>query len=352
MSALPNPIANGYCKTVGLDIGYSNLKVAYGSGPSPETFCLPSGSGPAKDLVQSLSDSKTNGSRRDGVSVWLTNRYGLEEEWVAGVDWSHFGGSRIAKLDPDYARSMQYKALFLAALASLNATQVDLLVTGLPVEHFYDTKLVSDIQAMFTGRQKLRPNRFVNVSKVECMPQPAGGYVSFLSSAKDQATQDRFASSRVLVLDPGYFSFDWALFDQHGLVRQSSSNSTRAMSTVCERVSRYIRDDLCAGNISRERLERAIRQGDEKILVGSRELTLKEILQDVLPGMTELALQDVTSSLRGQQGDDINYVFLVGGGGRFYYDAVRKVFPSYIEVILDYDPVTANARGYWGYGDR
>lgn len=110
---------------VGLDIGYSNLKLAcQGSAASnPQDFILPAGAAPLADLPHKL------GGGVDDQGVMVVDVDGVR--WAAGVDQSGLDGTR--QLHHDYPSTKPYKALFQAALLMSEADQVEHLVTGLPV---------------------------------------------------------------------------------------------------------------------------------------------------------------------------------------------------------------------------
>ena len=347
MNAQFHRAADGYYKTVGLDVGYSNLKVAFGSGRIPDTFCMPSGCGPANRVNQAVF---ADHSGTKGVRVSIKNANGLMEEWLAGVDRTAFGGTRPATLDDKYSDSLEYKALFHAALAHLGASRVSLLVTGLPVGHFLDKVHVQRLKAQLKGRHEVAPGRVVQVDDVEIQSQPSGGFATLVSEADNDQIALSYLDERVLVLDPGFFSFDWALFHKGALVPDASNNSQRAVSAICDDISKYIRQTLDGGSFSRERLEEALRNGDETILIGGEQYRLDEILKEVSSELATHAMQEVSNALRLQV-DGINYLYLVGGGAPYFAEAARKAFPR-CKVIEARDPVTANARGYFHLGDR
>jgi plasmid segregation protein ParM len=114
---------------LGIDIGYSNLKLAYGSkGASPTTLLRPAGAAPA-DRFSSRFDGK---AQDDFLHVQVNG-----EPFIAGVApdraelWSR-------SLHADYASSASYQALFHAGLLLSEMEHIDILVTGLPVTQYLD----------------------------------------------------------------------------------------------------------------------------------------------------------------------------------------------------------------------
>ena len=98
---------------IGLDIGYSNLKLAFGDvdkGGTPRptvTRVLPGGAGRLSDLPIRLGKGEGDA---DAIVVNVNG-----EKWVAGVDQARLETS-MRELHADYPASDAYQALFHAAL--------------------------------------------------------------------------------------------------------------------------------------------------------------------------------------------------------------------------------------------
>ena len=110
---------------VGLDIGYSNLKLAYGnSEKGMQTAIRPAGAAPADRF-----GSRFDGKEQDDFLHVLVG----DEPFIAGVS-SDRAEMWERSLHSEYARTPSYTALFHAGLLLSGMTEVDVLVTGLPVE--------------------------------------------------------------------------------------------------------------------------------------------------------------------------------------------------------------------------
>ena len=108
---------------------------------------------------------------------------------------------------------------------------------------------------------------------------------------KRQATE--IEDSRVLVVDPGFFSVDWVLISNGELRRQSCGTSLEASSVILDEAVRLIAQDF-GGNVGRERLEHTLRKGHPQVrLLGERvEVApyLKKAADKVGPIVTTLSL--------------------------------------------------------------
>lgn len=180
---------------VGIDIGYSGLKLAYGpSDGKMKTVLRPAGAAPADRF----------GSRFDGRS---------QDEFlhvmVDGVPFIAGASTDRAEmwersLHADYEKTDSYKALFHASLLLSEMKKIDLLVTGLPVNQFQDDARRKELEMRFTGEHQITPKRTVIVKKVKVVAQPIGGMLDYINQAHaDKDHVEITDEHRVLVVDPG-----------------------------------------------------------------------------------------------------------------------------------------------------
>jgi hypothetical protein len=84
--------------------------------------------------------------------------------------------------------------------------RIDLLVTGAPVHQFgsHATRL----KELLTGTHTIRPRSTVEIVDVKVAIQPVGGLIAYTREVPNWKHQkDR----TYLLIDPGYFTFDWIL---------------------------------------------------------------------------------------------------------------------------------------------
>ena len=108
---------------LGIDIGYSNLKIAYGDSAlrDPKVEVFPSGAAPM-DAV----GPRFNGERR--ATVLVEGR-----PWIAGEPQAGLLRPSQRGLDDNFPATDYYRALLNYALLRAGREHVDHLVTGLPV---------------------------------------------------------------------------------------------------------------------------------------------------------------------------------------------------------------------------
>jgi len=153
----------------------------------------------------------------------------------------------------------------------------------------------------------------------------------------------------VLVLDAGYYSFDWAVIVAGELRRGASGTSLEAMSVLLERAAARIAEQH-GGRPQPLALEAALRQGREHVLVLGQRIPLKPALENAAREVGGVALEALRQALR-REATNVDLVVVTGGGGALYGREATALFPG-AEVRLARYPVGANARGYFHYGRR
>ena len=198
---------------LGIDIGYSNLKLACGDpGGEPRVVLRPAGAAPADRLGERIA---SNGEE-DFLRVLVNG-----EPFVAGLSpdraelWSR-------ELHEDYPSTASYRALFHAGLLLAELEQIDRVVTGLPVNQYLNRELRERLAEQMRGEHQITPRRKIAVGEVKVVPQPVGGFVDYVWGLPDAS---EIEDSRVLVVDPGFFSVDWVLISNGELRRQSCGTS-------------------------------------------------------------------------------------------------------------------------------
>ena len=182
---------------LGIDIGYSNLKLAYGpQGAEPKVLLRPAGAAPADRLGE-----KIGGNGEEDFLRVLVNG----EPFVAGLSpdraelWSR-------ELHEDYPSTNSYRALFHAGLLLSELDQIDLVVTGLPVNQYLNPELRERLAAQMQGEHQITPRRKITVSKVKVVPQPVGGFVDHVWSLQDATEiedmhRDKYRLSAGVLID-------------------------------------------------------------------------------------------------------------------------------------------------------
>ncbi|WP_217191067.1 ParM/StbA family protein [Pseudomonas shirazica] len=317
---------------LGLDIGYSNVIGVFGSGDSqPESIIRPSQAAPLSLLP---GDS---GLRPGEVIVE-----------VGGTSWVAFAApGRVQEgreLHEDYTSSQAYEALFKGTLlhAAGENDVIDCLVTGLPVSQARDKEYVEALVKRMTGTHRITPKREVTVKRVHVVAQPIGTLTEIY--CKSDAS-DVIEESVSIIIDPGFFSVDWVVFDHRELVVNSSSSSLKAMSVVLEACNEEIAKDH-GGIPGVEKIEHALQSGKSYILLYGRKVELAEYLERAAERVIPFVFTEIKQGLRFLKGRAIDCVILGGGGASLYEPFARKEFPEAM-VVKPENSVKSNAEGFW-----
>jgi plasmid segregation protein ParM len=324
---------------IGLDVGYSNLKIAVGEAAgAPQLILRPAGAAPLDRLGEQIGAARLP----EAIVVEVD-----AERWAAAVEPARFEGWQRS-LHEDYAATPAFRALVKAALVLANRPVVDRLVTGLPVAQARASRHREALRRALVGRHFTERGTF-EVGEVRVVPQPIGAFVDLLWSDLDADTLARIEEGTVLVLDAGYYSFDWAVIVAGELRRGASGTSLEAMSVLLEHAASRIADEH-GGRPQPLALEALLRQGREQVLVLGQRVALKPLLERVAREVGGVALEALRQALR-RETTNVDLVVVTGGGAVLYVRPAAALFPG-AEVRLARDPVGANARGFFHYGGR
>jgi plasmid segregation protein ParM len=324
---------------IGLDVGYSNLKIAVGEAAgAPHLILRPAGAAPVDRLGEQIGAARLP----EAIVVEVD-----AERWAAAVEPARFEGWQRS-LHEDYAATPAFQALVKAALVLANRPVVDRLVTGLPVTQARAPRHREALRRALVGRHVTARGTF-EVGEVRIVPQPIGAFVDLLWSDLDTDTLARIEEGTVLVLDAGYYSFDWAVIVAGELRRGASGTSLEAMSVLLERAASRIADEH-GGRPQPLALEALLRQGREQVRVLGQRVALKPLLERVAREVGGVALEALRQALR-RETTNVDLVVVTGGGAELYVRQAAALFPG-AEVRLARDPVGANARGFFHYGGR
>ncbi len=316
---------------IGLDIGYSNLKMCIGTEDKHKTMVMP---------VGVMPDEGMRGFGFDPQSENVCRVLVDGKPYFAGVSPDAMSG-RQRTLHADYPSTVDYRAMFAAALLSSTYKEIDCLVTGLPVEQFLDSSRVTALKESLTGTFKITPKREVEVKQVIVAPQPIGGYMNAVSYKPE------LEQMRVLVMDPGFFSVDWVSIHHGAVVSGTLGTSLKAVSVLLDAASTDIYREY-GGRVSVEDLEQSIRSGKGTVFLFGEAIEVAPHLEKASEEVGAEVTKSVLSCIREVK-SEVDCLLLVGGGASLYESAARKAFPRSKVVIPD-DSVTSNADGFWRIG--
>lgn len=324
-----------YMNILGLDIGYSNLKLTYGkSGQVPSEVIVPSGAAPESCLPHGIRMTD------EGMQVLIAG-----DPWRIGLPHGRFDEWSRA-LHQNYSAAPGYLALFYGALGLTGQTRFDKIVTGLPVAHWQDASLRQKLIHKLQGSHEIATGRLVDVVEVEVIPQPLGAYLERLWQSERDAIV--LCEGRVLVVDPGFYSVDWIVIEGGALRKSGSGSSLDAMSVLIRKAVVLIEEQY-QGQVSAEAIEDALRRGRSEIFLFGKPVPLESYLEEASEMVTHQVVEQLRESLRRETGS-IDVVILAGGGAPYYRYAVMGAFGQ-SRVMMSKHPERANARGFFYFGE-
>ena len=336
---------------LGLDIGYGNVKMAYGY--AGKDFAdlkkkLTVKSFPATFMkIISEDPTLTYKLKNEEKIVKFKEREKEHDYVVFAKDSSKlptFEDDRC--LDVFYPQTEQYMVLFLGALLETRQKEIDLLVIGLPVDQAKKSDKIEYVKKRLTGTFQPSRGKTVTVKEVMVIAQPVGAYFSFASNSPNPP--EAFQQS-TLFIDTGFYSVDWVLMVS-GIIRERSSGSNpNAVSMIIEDTVFRVASEQNGGDvIGATRFEDAVRGGRNYVVSKGKKIEFGNVFGECSENRVTSVIRSIKKAVRADEKlfDD---VVLVGGGASYLEAAVREYFPRQ-NVFLEANNLTANAEGFYWYG--
>ena len=343
-----------------IDVGFGLVKLSLPHDGGVRFMSFPSMAIPAD-----ASAVRTLGTRRRDTFDVPVN--GANYEVGRDVGLAQAGGNFGRDVTDEFYRGAIYEALTKGALrymAEAGDSVVDMLVLGLPVNQYNDSKRRDYLRSRYEGEIELGDGKTIQVRKVMVQAQPMGGYAG-LDDHLD-ALNDVIASNpgaleplpsgealddlAVLMVDPGEHTLDWLLIQQ-GTINPRASGA--ASDAGRHRVVRAVLDSLVAeigrplGPAVLPRLNEALRTGKPVKLAGVAH-DLKRF-DPVVTSVIEDSINRMVDGLRDAH-EIIDLMVIVGGHPERYRDVLAKRFPA-IPVFVMPDAMEANVRGFQMIGE-
>lgn len=244
-------------------------------------------------------------------------------------------------LNKDYPDTAHYLALFRGALAYLGKPEIDLLVTGLPVNYFNQYK--DRLAARLTGEHPFPDGATVRVREARVMPQPLGGY---LSCAIGSGRFQEIREANCLIVDVGFYTLDYLTCRGMQVIDERSGSNPGGMSHVLNRLAQEVTKEQGDPFSDINALDAGLRNHNVIQWFGE-EYNFSHLLPRAQP-VIEDACRGIANTVGSAR--DIRTIILVGGGARMFEPALRRLYPRN-EVLVSDDAIYANVRGFQLAGD-
>ena len=326
---------------IGLDIGYSAVKLAYGRDKLPETTTLPVGAAPIADVRGGIDGQMNLGS---GQLVMVN-----EVEWAAGLKPSeirHY--TRV--MDENYPKEPRYLALARAALATCKSKTVDCLVTGLPVAQWNKAEERAALTSLLEGRHYIRHDLVVDVKNVRVIPQPSGALTSHMMTQAGLAPANQIGKEEsVLIVDPGHYSMDWVVVHEGSLNTDAAGSTFAAGDEIVSACTAALQSKH-GNKVNAQKIERALLAGSTSLTFGvdsANALDFRAELEAEADKIVSRNLMPIKASIRSvMKNSGVDVVLVTGGCADLFAPALRRVFPD-SRVVIAQAGVMANAKGFY-----
>jgi len=343
-----------------IDVGFGLVKasVRHAGGVAFINF-------PSMAIPADASAVRTLGTRRrDTFDVPVG---GASYEVGRDVGLAQAGGSFGRDVTDEFYRGPIYEALTKGALRYMleaGDPVIDLLVLGLPVNQYNDSKRRDYLRSHYEGDIPVGDGKKITVRKVLVQAQPMGGYAALdehldalndviaktPGALKPLASGEALDDLSVLMIDPGEHTLDWLLIQQGSINPRASGAASDAGR---HRVVRSVLDSLVAevgrplGPAVMPRINDALRSVSPVKLAGvAHDL---QHFEPVIVTVIEDCINRMVDGLRDAP-EIVDLMVLVGGHPERYRDALVKRFPA-IPVFIMPDSMEANVRGFQMIGE-
>ena len=343
-----------------IDVGFGLVKLSVRKGNGIDFINFPSMAIPAD-----ASAVRTLGTRkRDTFDVPVN---GADYEVGRDVGLAQAGGSFGRDVTDEFYRGSIYEALTKGALRYMleaGDSVIDMLVLGLPVNQYNDSKRRDYLRSHYEGEIPVGDGKTITVRKVLVQAQPMGGYAALddhletlndviaktPGALKPLASGEALDDLSVLMIDPGEHTLDWLLIQQGSINPRSSGAASDAGR---HRVVRSVLESLVAevgrplGPAVMPRINEALRSNSPVKLAGvAHDL---EHFEPIIMTVVEDCINRMVDGLRDAH-EIIDLMVLVGGHPERYRDVLAKRFPA-IPVFIMPEPMAANVRGFQMIGE-
>ncbi len=318
-----------------IDVGYGFTK--YSNGRDGDGF-LRCGSFPSFAPMASMNTDMTGGvvSKRNTVTIHIGDK-----KFEVGPDVEYALDNYDARvLHEGYTRTPEYLALLRGALHYMSVKEIELLMVGLPVSHLGAN--AREMVSRLTGIHNVGNGKTVNVRNVRVVAQPIGGFMDY---AWNNDLFDRISNQTSLIIDPGFFTFDWVVARGIRPIVPRCGHHNGSVWMVLRCIADAIGRKFKINYNDFSQIDTGLREG--VMTVNGETIRLEDFMTEARQAMH----RPVTTmmSIIGKH-SDINNIVLVGGGSRMFQPAISEAFPSR-EIIVVENAVYANVRGFQVAGE-
>lgn len=290
---------------LGLDIGFGFTKATNGK----DYLMFKSLIGEAEE-IQFLSDFALT-SLTESLHVTIDNNH-----YFLGDYAEKQSSVRHYTLDQDKLVTDFLKVLALTAIGLLSEKYVPLhVVSGLPVMYYREYR--EKFSKILMGHHEItyhKPDgtetlRRINISKIRMIPQPFGSMLNILLNERGKMVNRDLARQKVGVVDIGFNTTDYILFDKLHYINRGSKTINLGISDCFRQIAEKIRQKSGI-SIDLYRLYTPVVSGAIKLK--GQEYNLDKTREQIFKQTAETIANEVNQSWADDW--DLDTLILTGGG--------------------------------------
>ncbi len=226
------------------------------------------------------------------------------------------------------------------------------VVTGLPVGYLKrDTKKLKE---MIRGNHKItyhNPNgedetRQVQIDKVHVIPQPIGSIFNLIFDESGNLTNKALANSKLGVVDIGFKTTDFSIFDHLQYIERGSSTMDTGISKCFSVIANKLRQESNI-NVELYRIFQFVESG--MIKIKGKEYNISNLKKRVYTHSAAAIASDLNRLWENDW--DIDSILLSGGGSvPLAEHLVPNIEGNVIPISRDIDARFNNVQGYCKFG--
>ncbi len=329
---------------IGVDTGYSAVKIYSEVAGNPRTLIFPSVTGDA----QFADDFLGSGDETDFIAELSIEPGVIRNVGDTAVRLNRGGETTTDR--EEFTRTYN-PALTIAGLARFLVDKKlpvpHTVVVGLPV-NFYSTyrdamakSLMGEHQVKLYRRDRsVRAEVEMAIERVLVLPQGYGSYLSWALDAQGEKIAERLRPTAVI--DGGEKTIDIACAEGR-YIDEYSKSIPSSLDSVYHTMQREL-DSRFDDFLSRSEIEAYIRSNQPYLATNGERLDLAQMRMEILQRQTPEIINRIQETIRPMRP---NYILVAGGSGELLFEPLKRVFP-HAEMIKP--AVFSNALGFYRYG--
>ncbi len=226
------------------------------------------------------------------------------------------------------------------------------LISGLPVGNYKkDGKKFKDILTGYHNLAFFKPggkkeNKILHINNVKLLPQPLGSYFNLLFDDKGKIRNHRLAKQKVGIVDIGFRTTDFIIFDNLHYIERGSSTVHIGISKCFNHIANKLRQ-RSGVSIELFQLYDAVAKG--VIRIKGKEYNITGIRDKIYSHYASTLANDINRLW--DQDWDIESIVLTGGGSKELAKHIQPLIEGNIIPVEESTDVRLNnVQGYLKYG--